>query len=192
MNNARAAAVAARGENPRVVATLGGRVRFETHFVSVDPRETGRKGASGQCTGRRRARGAPPGPSARTRGTHRRVGAALAWGCPGHTETRAPPRFINRSDQRCEPRRTVKHGRRRSIRAEGGQRAVARGRGRDCNPFVLVKCGGEAEQTHVVNSSQNPEWTTQSMIFLTWPRMTPITLCYLCGTRTLGGGRMFH
>ena len=38
--------------------------------------------------------------------------------------------------------------------------------GGDCNPFVLVKCGGEAEQTHVVNSSQNPEWTTQRMIFL--------------------------
>ena len=38
--------------------------------------------------------------------------------------------------------------------------------GGDCNPFVLVKCGGEAEQTHVVNNSQNPEWTTQRMIFL--------------------------
>lgn len=38
--------------------------------------------------------------------------------------------------------------------------------GGDCNPFVVVRCGNEAEQTHVVNSSQNPEWTSQRMIFL--------------------------
>ena len=62
---------------------------------------------------------------------------------------------------------TSKHGRRRPPRVERRERAgFAEVEGGDCNPFVLVKCGGEAEQTHVVNSSQNPEWTTQRMIFL--------------------------
>eukprot|EP00633_Aureoumbra_lagunensis_P005480 CAMPEP_0197308502 /NCGR_PEP_ID=MMETSP0891-20130614/6865_1 /TAXON_ID=44058 ORGANISM="Aureoumbra lagunensis, Strain CCMP1510" /NCGR_SAMPLE_ID=MMETSP0891 /ASSEMBLY_ACC=CAM_ASM_000534 /LENGTH=1990 /DNA_ID=CAMNT_0042792899 /DNA_START=20 /DNA_END=5992 /DNA_ORIENTATION=+ len=37
--------------------------------------------------------------------------------------------------------------------------------GGECNPFVIVKCGNEFEQTQVLNHTTNPEWNSARMVF---------------------------
>ena len=43
------------------------------------------------------------------------------------------------------------------LRIKGG-RDLPEAEGGECNPYVVVQCGKEKEQTHVCSGTTNPEW----------------------------------